>query len=101
MVLVMSLDATTPATRLWLAHHQAHQRDRCVTVRGRHVCRRCSLLYPAATLLTTDSLARLRGVLDKLRVDGEPYELDIEFTRPDGATRWCAARGEAVRDASG
>jgi PAS domain S-box-containing protein len=59
------------------------------------------LVYPAATLLTTDSLARLRGALDKLRVDGKPYELDIEFTRPDGATRWCAARGEAVCDASG
>lgn len=59
------------------------------------------LVYPAATLLTPDSLARLSAAMEKLRIDGEPYELDVEFTRPDGVTRWCAARGEAVRDASG
>lgn len=59
------------------------------------------LVYPAAKLLTLDSLARLRGAMEKLRIDGEPYELDLEFTRPDGTARWCAARGEAVRDAGG
>jgi hypothetical protein len=51
MVLFVTLDATTPTSRLWLAHHHAHQIERCVTVRGRHVCRRCSLLYPAALVV--------------------------------------------------
>jgi PAS domain S-box-containing protein len=58
------------------------------------------LVYPAAKLLTVRSLAQLRGAMEKLRIDGAPYELDLEFTRPDGSTRWCAARGEAVRDAT-
>lgn len=56
---------------------------------------------PVERLLTADSLTRLREAMEKLRVDGEPYELDIEFTRPDGATRWCAARAEAARDEGG
>ena len=32
---------------------------------------------------------------------GLPYELDLEMVRPDGTTRWIAARGEAVRDTNG
>jgi PAS domain S-box-containing protein len=55
---------------------------------------------PAAKLFALDSLARLHGAMEKLRIDGEPFELDLEFTRPDGSTRWCAARGEAARDAA-
>lgn len=31
---------------LWLSHHWPHQYDRCVSVRGRLVCRRCLVLYP-------------------------------------------------------
>jgi len=57
--------------------------------------------HPLERLLTPDSLTRLRDAMEKLRVDGEPCELDIEFTRPDGATRWCAARAEAARDEGG
>ncbi|HTI65032.1 MAG TPA: PAS domain S-box protein [Gemmatimonadaceae bacterium] len=56
--------------------------------------------HPAAKLFALDSLARLHGAMAKLRIDGEPFELDLEFTRPDGSTRWCAARGEAARDAT-
>ena len=57
--------------------------------------------HPLERLLTPDSLTRLRNAMEKLRVDGEPCELDIEFTRPDGATRWCSARAEAARDEGG
>jgi PAS domain S-box-containing protein len=57
--------------------------------------------HPVERLLTADSLTRLRDAMGKLRVDGEPFEMDIEFTRPDGATRWCAARAEAARDEDG
>jgi PAS domain S-box-containing protein len=56
---------------------------------------------PVEQLLTADSLTRLREAMEKLRADGEPFELDIEFTRPDGATCWCAARAEAARDEGG
>jgi len=58
------------------------------------------LHYPAAALFTVDSFARLRGAMEKLHIDGQPFEVDLEFTHPDGSTRWCAARAEAVRDAT-
>ena len=59
------------------------------------------LLNPGLRLLTAESLLRLAGAIDKLRNDGAPFEVDLEFTRPDGSTRWCAARGEAIRDPEG
>lgn len=59
------------------------------------------LVNPGLKLLTPDSVGRLRAAIEKLRIDGQPYELDLEFTRPDGSPRWCAARGEAVRDETG
>ena len=59
------------------------------------------LLAPGVKLLTAESVMRLTGAIDKLRSDGEPFQIDLEFTRPDGSTRWCAARGEAIRDADG
>jgi hypothetical protein len=55
----VTLETTSPTSRLWLAHHHAHQTERCVTVRGRHVCRRCSVLYPAALAVLGLSLLGL------------------------------------------
>ena len=69
MVLDVTLQTIAPTSRLWLSHHQAHQSERCVTVRGRHVCRRCAVLYPAALVVLGLSLlglhwpAGLDGVL--------------------------------------
>ncbi len=34
----------------WLSHHPSEHHDRCVVVGGRHVCRRCAVLYPVAVL---------------------------------------------------
>ena len=34
----------------WLSHHPWEHHDRCVVVGGRHVCRRCAVLYPVAVL---------------------------------------------------
>jgi len=31
---------------MWRTHHHHDQYDRCVLIRGRHVCRRCTTLYP-------------------------------------------------------
>jgi PAS domain S-box-containing protein len=59
------------------------------------------LVYLGARLLTADGLARLRNAMERLRLEGEPYDLELEFTRFDGAVRWCATRGEPVRDAQG
>ena len=59
------------------------------------------LVYLGARLLTADGLARLRSAMERLRLEGEPYDLELEFTRLDGALRWCATRGEPVRDAQG
>jgi hypothetical protein len=46
---------TTPLGPLWLSHHYACDVDRCVTVGGAHVCRRCLAMFagffPALALL--------------------------------------------------
>lgn len=41
---------------MWLAHHWPEEYDRCVVIGGRHVCRRCLLLYPIALLVAVVSL---------------------------------------------
>ena len=35
-------------TPMWLSHHWPSGYDRCAVVAGRHVCRRCLVLYPVA-----------------------------------------------------
>jgi hypothetical protein len=35
-------------TPMWLSHHWPDGYDRCAVVAGRHVCRRCLVLYPVA-----------------------------------------------------
>ena len=42
------MDAATEDTPLWLSHHHPEQYDRCVVLGGRHLCRRCIVLYPTA-----------------------------------------------------
>jgi hypothetical protein len=37
-------------TPMWLSHHWPSDYDRCAVVAGRHVCRRCLVLYPLALL---------------------------------------------------
>lgn len=40
---------------VWLSHHSEHEADRCLRVRGVHVCRRCAAMFvgfiPAVALL--------------------------------------------------
>jgi len=52
-------------------------------------------------ILTPESLTRLKPLMDRARETGTTYEIDLEMIRPDGTTRWIAARGEAVRDPNG
>ncbi|HET6663331.1 MAG TPA: hypothetical protein VFG94_03700, partial [Acidimicrobiales bacterium] len=42
------LRAWDDPTPLSLSHHWPDEYDRCVTVGGRKVCRRCLVLYPTA-----------------------------------------------------
>ena len=43
--------------RLWLSHHwPAHYAERCATVGGRPVCRRCLALYPLSILVAVLAL---------------------------------------------
>jgi CHASE3 domain sensor protein len=50
---------------------------------------------------TPESFARLEHAVEVALQTGANYELDLEMVRPDGTTRWVAARGEAVPDATG
>jgi len=52
-------------------------------------------------IFTPESLAALRNGMQQVLAKGEPYELELEVVRPDGSSRWLAAHGDAVRDASG
>jgi PAS domain S-box-containing protein len=54
-----------------------------------------------ATILTTDSLLRVRAALDRVVDDGLPYELDIELRLPTHGTRWAIVRGEVESYADG
>jgi hypothetical protein len=42
---------------LWLSHHRHDHLERCVVIRGRHVCRRCIVLYPLALVTMVGLLA--------------------------------------------
>lgn len=59
------------------------------------------ILTATVSPLTEESRRRLRAAVDKARADSSGYELDLEFTRPDGSTGWVVARGETVVDESG
>jgi len=37
---------TRPDSPLWLSHHRPEHHDRCVSLGGVAVCRRCAVLYP-------------------------------------------------------
>lgn len=52
---------------MWRTHHHNDQYDRCVMIRGRHVCRRCITLYPAS--LSVAALSLLGVVLWPVQYD--------------------------------
>lgn len=45
---------------MWIAHHFPEHYDRCTVIGGRHVCRRCSILYPTAFAVMFLTLAGVR-----------------------------------------
>jgi hypothetical protein len=44
---------------MWRTHHWEAEYDRCTTIAGRHVCRRCVTLYPLAITVMIAALAGL------------------------------------------
>jgi hypothetical protein len=38
-------------TSMFLSHHWPSRYDRCAVIGGRHICRRCAVLYPVAILV--------------------------------------------------
>lgn len=50
--------------------------------------------HPA--LYTPESWTRLQAAVEKAVDHGIPYDLELQFRRPDGTTGWLDARGEAV-----
>jgi PAS domain S-box-containing protein len=55
--------------------------------------------HPA--LFTPESSKRLRTAVDMALRHEASFEVELEFLRPDGATRCVTLRGEPIRDASG
>jgi hypothetical protein len=51
------MDRPATDTPLWLSHHWPENSARCVRIGRRHVCRRCSVLYPIALLTMVVALA--------------------------------------------
>jgi PAS domain S-box-containing protein len=54
-----------------------------------------------SVLLTAESWERLQRSVEEALRSGTPYELDLEYIRPDGSTIWARARGEVERDVTG
>jgi hypothetical protein len=67
-------------TPMWLSHHYPESYDRCVDIGGRHVCRRCLVLYPLALVAMVISLAwGWPGDLDGLLLIALPIPAVLEF----------------------
>lgn len=88
-----------PDTPLWLAHHASGQYDRCVVVGGRHVCRRCLVLYPVALSVLTLAVVGLRwsAALDPWVVVLLPLPAVVEWWLEHlGRVRYSPTRQVAV-----
>lgn len=74
---------------LWLSHHADDELDRCTTVAGRHVCRRCAVLYPLA--YTVGALAIVTG----MNVGAAWVSVAVMLLPIPTVIEWC---GEHVAD---
>lgn len=54
-----------------------------------------------AKLYTPESWKRLDAALQNALATAEPYDLELQIVRPDGALRWVRARGKAGKDKAG
>jgi hypothetical protein len=80
---------------LLLSHHRPDEYDRCFQVRGRHVCRRCAVLYPIAFAVALASLAGVHwpAAWDKSLLFFLPLPVTLEFViERFGGARYHAGR---------
>ena len=54
-----------------------------------------------AALYTPESWARFDGAIKRALAIGEPFDLEVELLRPDGARRWARALGAPIHDDEG
>ena len=84
---------------LAIAHHPPAQYERCLVVDGRHVCRRCSVLYPIAFAVLGLSFAGLLWPtsLDRALLLSLPVPVALEFVAEHlGVLHYNARRQVAV-----
>jgi len=76
-------------TPLWLSHHQPDELDRCVVVAGRHVCRRCLLLWPLTFAVFALALGGVRwpSTADDLLLVVLPLPAVLEFVMEHAGRR--------------
>ena len=55
----------------------------------------------AARQMPAETMGAIRHALQTVLRHGRPHETEMEIKRPDGTTRWLAARGDAVRNERG
>jgi PAS domain S-box-containing protein len=70
-------------------------------IAGRNPAEPAPIYKEHPKIYTPESFTRLKHAVEVAVQTGVNYELDLEMVRPDGTRRWVAARGEAVRDATG
>ncbi|WP_435009320.1 PAS domain-containing protein [Tundrisphaera lichenicola] len=75
--------------------------DELFRIAGLDPARDAPRLIDHDQLYTPESLRLLRSMVDRALETGEPYQLELEMTRPDGVHRWIIAQGEVVRDEGG
>lgn len=86
-------------TPLWLSHHYPHEYDRCIQVGDRHICRRCSVFYPAAFAVMFAALVGLRwpGTWDPWLLWLLPVPVVTEWTLEHlGVIRYSASRNTTL-----
>ncbi|WP_334143612.1 hypothetical protein [Rhabdothermincola sp.] len=68
-------------TPLWLSHHFPEHYDRCAVIAGRHICRRCLVLYPLAFVVMGLGLAGVHWppALDPVALWLLPLPAVVEF----------------------
>jgi hypothetical protein len=67
------------STPLWLSHHRPDQLDRCLVIGGRHVCRRCAVLYPLAFVTAAISFVAWPSDIDPWLLAIAPLPAVIEW----------------------
>ena len=65
-------------------------------IMGRDPARPAPVFAEHDQVYAPDSWARLRAAVDQALITGDPYQVRLQYIRPDGVTGWVDARGEPV-----